>query len=76
MLKTRDILIKIDVFYCFVVFLGVWSYFMFLREKCFLDSSTQNHAEASRNYIKKLVLEPTHAKFYQNSDFGHVRTYC
>ena len=37
--------------------------------------STQNNAEPSRNYIKKQVLDPKRAKFDQNSDFGHVRTY-
>ena len=34
----------------------------------FLNSSTQNHAESARNFLKKSVLNP-------KSDFGHVRTY-
>ena len=41
---------------------------------CFLDSSTQNHAESSRNYLKKLGLDPKRAKWNPNSEFGHVRT--
>ena len=42
---------------------------------CFLTSSTQNHAESFRNFLKKSVWDPRRAKLYQNSDFGHVRTY-
>ena len=30
-------------------------------------------AERSRNYFKKSVLDPKHAKFDQNPSFGHVR---
>ena len=39
------------------------------------SSSTQNHAESFRNFVKNSVLDPTRAKLNQNSDFGHVRTY-
>ena len=42
---------------------------------CFWDSSAQNHAEPSWNYLKKSVLDPKRAKLNQNSDFAHVRTY-
>ena len=41
----------------------------------FLSSSTQNHAESSRNYLNNLALDPKRAKLDQNSDFGHVRNY-
>ena len=44
------------------------------QKHCFLCSSTQNHAESFR--IKNFVLDPKHAKLDQQSDFGHVRTYC
>ena len=33
----------------------------------------ENDAERSRNYFKKSVLDPKHAKFDQNPSFGHVR---
>ena len=39
-----------------------------------MSFSTQSHAESFRNFIKKSVLDPKHAKLNQNSDFGHVRT--
>ena len=43
-------------------------------EKCvFLDSSMQNHAESSGNFIKKVVLEPIRAKLNQKSEHGHVQ---
>ena len=57
-----------------VCFLIEYSVF-FLSNSIFLDSSTQNLAESFDNYINKLVLEPASAKFNQNSDFAHVRTY-
>ena len=40
-----------------------------------MSSSTQNHAESFRNYLKKSVLDPKRAKLNYNSDFSHVRTY-
>ena len=45
-------------------------------KQCFLNSSTQNHAEPLSNYLKKSVLDLKRTKLDQNSDFGHVRTYC
>ena len=47
----------------------------YAKKQCFLSSSMQNHAERSRNYFKKSVWDPKRAKWDQNSDFGHVRTY-
>ena len=41
---------------------------------CFLSFSGKNDAESSRDFIKKLFLNPKHAKFDQKSEFGHVRT--
>ena len=40
-----------------------------------MDSSAQNHAESSGNYLKNLVWDPKRAKLNQNSSLGHVRTY-
>ena len=38
----------------------------------FFEFSRQCHTESSRNFFKKQILNPRHAKFDQNSDFGHV----
>ena len=46
-----------------------------MSKQCFLDSSTQNHAESSSNFLNKSVWDPKCAKFNQNSDIDHVRTY-
>ena len=40
----------------------------------FFSSSTQNHAESFRNYLKKLICDPKRATFDPKSEFGHVRT--
>ena len=45
-----------------------------VSKSCFVDSSTQNHAEPLWNYLKKSVLDPKCAKLDQDSHFGHVRT--
>ena len=49
-------------------------YNVFDQQPCFLSSSTQNHAEPFRNYLKKSALDPNRSKLNQNSDFGHVQT--
>jgi len=36
----------------------------------FLSSSTQSHAESSRNFVKDSVLDPKRAKMSQKSPFG------
>ena len=48
---------------------------LLIKKPCFLDSSTQNHAESCGNYLKHAVSDPKRAKLNQNSDFDHVRTY-
>ena len=40
---------------------------------CSWVSWPKNDAERSRNYFKKSVLDPKHAKFDKNPSFGHVR---
>ena len=42
-----------------------------MEKPCFLDSSTQNHAEASRNFVKHSVLDPKCARLDQRSPFGY-----
>ena len=42
-----------------------------MEKMCFLDSSTQNHAESSRNFLKNSALEPKRAKLDQKSEHGH-----
>ena len=59
---------EISQWFCMVLRWGV-------QKTMFLDSSMQNHVEPLWDYLKKSVLEPKHATFNQNSDFGHVRTY-
>ena len=39
----------------------------------FLSFSNKNDAESFRNFIKNQILNPKHAKFNQNSSFGHLR---
>ena len=64
-------------------FFGLGSHFWFLvlflgflvSKPCFLSFSTRNHAESSRNSVKKSALNPKHAKLDQKSWFGHVRTW-
>ena len=46
-----------------------------MKKHCFLSSSTQNHAESFRHYLKKSVLDSKRANLDRNSDFGHFRTY-
>ena len=41
----------------------LYTYNNFHAKTMFLDSSTQNHAESFRNFIKDLVLDPKHGKF-------------
>ena len=48
---------------------------LFIEKQCYLDSLTQNHAEALWNYLKKSVLEPKCAKLDPNSSFAHVQSY-
>ena len=43
-----------------------------MEKQCFWDSSIQNHAESSGNYLKKSVLDPKHAKLDQQPEHGHV----
>ena len=60
-----------------MIFVDFFCHFLFFVSKpCFLSSSTRNHAERFRNYLKKSVLDPRRATLDQNSYFGHVRTYC
>ena len=62
------------LFVGFVVwFLVVGIIFRFLwGEMCFWDSSTQNHAEPSWNYLRKSVLDPKRGKLDQKSGFWHL----
>ena len=61
-------------FYIFLYFLIFGQTISFFVDKtCFLGFSSQSHAESSRNFVKKPVLNPKHAKFNPNSSFGHVR---
>ena len=43
-----------------------------MEKQCFLDSSKQNHAEPSWNYLKKPVLDPKCAKLDQKSGFWRL----
>ena len=45
--------------------------FCFKEKACCLDSSMQNHAESSRNFLKKSISEPNRAKLDQKSEHGH-----
>ena len=40
---------------------------------CFLDSSTQNDAESSGNYVEKPIWDPKGEKLDEKSEFGHVQ---
>ena len=46
---------------------------LFDGKQYFLAPSTQNHAESFGNYINKSVLDPKHAKFEEQLEFGHVQ---
>ena len=54
-------------FIFFVNFFGLWS-----QNSVFLSFCRQSHAESSRNFFKKSVLDPKRGRLDQNSDFGHV----
>ena len=45
-------------------------YFL-IGKQCFLDHSTQNHAESSRNLLTKSVLEQNRTKLDQKLEHGH-----
>ena len=44
-----------------------------LEKQCFLDSSTQNHAEPLWNYLKNSVSDLKLVKFNQLSEYWHVQ---
>ena len=61
------------------VFANLWSKFKFYKHalilfyvKVFLGFSTQSHAASCRYYAKKTFLNPKHATFEKESEFGHV----
>ena len=43
-----------------------------MENQCFWDSSPQNHAESSGNYVNNSCLNPKRAKFDEMSEVGHV----
>ena len=45
----------------------------FLIVNVLMSFLAENDAERFRNYFKKSVLDPKHAKLYQHPSFGHVR---
>ena len=51
-----------------------WIECFLMEHTCFMDSSTQNHAEALWNYLKTSVWDPKCAKFDQKSGFWHLVT--
>ena len=73
--KTTGKLICSLIFYflkfeVFFVFLFCQMLRFLVSKPCFLNFSTQSHAESFGNYLKKQVLDPKRPKLNQNSDFG------
>ena len=62
--------ICLDFWFNFSVFNHILRFLV--SKPCFLDSSTQNHAEPLWNYLKKSVLDPKRAKCDQQSGFRRL----
>ena len=45
-----------------------------IEKTCFLSFSTKSHAESSRKFFEKTILNSKHAKLDQKSEIRHVRS--